>query len=158
MPGSGKSRLAMEAATRYSHVFPDGVKFYRLEAVKDPALLPGYLARGLGVDLPASLDPLQALGNLLSPLNALLVLDGFEHLVGATEMLLSLLRSAEQLKILVTTRRRLDYQSVCLIELGGLQYPPHEKVEEPRAVPRRAALPQPRHPQPARLPAGWPRS
>jgi DNA-binding SARP family transcriptional activator/predicted ATPase/GGDEF domain-containing protein len=135
MPGSGKSRLAMEAATRFSQFFPDGVKFYRLEAVKDPALLPGYLARGLGVELPASLDPLQALGNLLSPLNTLLILDGFEHLLGATEMLLSLLRSAEQLKILVTSRRRLDYQSVCMIELGGLQYPPHEKVDEPEQFP-----------------------
>jgi diguanylate cyclase (GGDEF)-like protein len=135
MPGSGKSRLAMEAATRYSQYFPDGVKFYRLEAVKDPALLPGYLARGLGVELPASLDPLQALGNLLSPLNALLILDGFEHLLGATEMLLQLLRSAEHLKILVTSRRRVDYQSVCVMELGGLQYPPHEKVEEPEQFP-----------------------
>ena len=135
MPGSGKSRLAMEAAARYANVFPDGVKFYRLENVKDPALLPGYLARGLGVDLPPSLDPLQALGNLLRPLNALLILDGFEHLISATEMLLSLLRSAEQLKILVTTRRRLEYQSVCLMDVGGLQYPPHEKVETPEQYP-----------------------
>lgn len=135
MPGTGKSRLAMEAAARYSQFFPDGVKFYRLDAVKDPVMLPGYLARGLGVELPASLDPMLALGNLLSPLNLLIILDGFEHLVGATELLLSLLRSAEQLKILVTSRRRLDYQSVCIMELNGLKYPPHEKVEQPEGYP-----------------------
>ncbi|HSQ18537.1 MAG TPA: diguanylate cyclase [Anaerolineales bacterium] len=135
MPGSGKSRLAMEVATRYSQYFPDGVKFYRMEEVRDPALLPSYLARGLGVDLPISLDPLPALCNLLTPLNVLLVLDGFEHLVGATEMLLEMLRRAEHLKLLITTRRRLDYQSVCLTELAGLQYPPHDKVEAPEQYP-----------------------
>jgi diguanylate cyclase (GGDEF)-like protein len=135
MPGSGKSRLAMEVASRYSKFFPDGVKFYRMDEVKDPAALPGYLARGLGVELPASLDALQALGSLLSPLDALLILDGFEHLVGATEILLELLRRAEHLKIMVTTRRRLDYQSVCINELGSLPYPPHEKVAEPEQYP-----------------------
>ncbi len=135
MPGSGKSRLAMEAATRYDQFFPDGVKFYRLDAIQDPVMLPGYLARGLGVELPSNLDPLQALNTLLNPLNALLILDGFEHLVGATEMLLNMLRSAEQLKILVTTRRRLDYQSVCVMELGGLKYPPHEKADNPEEYP-----------------------
>ena len=55
--------------------------------------------------------------------------------MGATEILLELLRRAEHLKIMVTTRRRLDYQSVCITELGGLQYPPHEKDAEPEQYP-----------------------
>ena len=67
MPGSGKSRLAMEVASRYSKLFPDGVKFYRMDDVKDPAALPGYLARGLGVELPASLDDAPGAGQPAQP-------------------------------------------------------------------------------------------
>ena len=135
MPGVGKSRLAMEAATRAQRLFGDGVKFFRMDEVTNSEALPRYLARGLGQDIPSGSDPQQVLVNYLNQMHTLLVLDGFERLVDATDMLLELLRSAEDIKILVTTRRRLNYQSVCLTELGGLQYPPHEKVTNPEQFP-----------------------
>ena len=151
MPGSGKSRLAMEVATRYSSYFPDGVKFYRMEEVKDPAACPATWPTACGVDLPISLDPLPALCNLLTPLNILLVLDGFEHLVGATEMLLEMLRRAERLE-LPHHHPPPPGLPVRLSHRAGRPALSPRQGRSPRTVPP-STVPQPRHPRPNRLPA-----
>ena len=53
--GAGKSRLAVEVASRVAHAFPDGVFFVALEDVRDPALVVPAIASALGVDAVA--DP-----------------------------------------------------------------------------------------------------
>ena len=52
--GSGKTRVAIELATRVGGKFPDGVHFVPLAAIRDPALIPSSVARSLG--LPDSRD------------------------------------------------------------------------------------------------------
>jgi hypothetical protein len=47
--GIGKSRLAIEAATRVTGEFPDGTAFVGLAPVSDPALVPGAIAAALGI-------------------------------------------------------------------------------------------------------------
>ena len=47
--GVGKTRLAMEVAARLANEFPDGVWFFELAAVTDPAAVPDAVAAVLGI-------------------------------------------------------------------------------------------------------------
>jgi hypothetical protein len=47
--GVGKTRLALEVAARLADEFPDGVWFFELAAVTDPAAVPDALAAVLGI-------------------------------------------------------------------------------------------------------------
>src|SRR6201981_2929096 len=47
--GVGKTRLATEVAERLRDEFPDGVWFFELAAVTDPAAVPDAVAAGLGI-------------------------------------------------------------------------------------------------------------
>ena len=47
--GVGKTRLAMEVAARLADEFPDGVWFFELAAVADPAAVPDAVAAVLGI-------------------------------------------------------------------------------------------------------------
>jgi hypothetical protein len=48
--GVGKTRLAIEVAAGLAASFGDGTDLIDLSAVTDPALLPGAVARGLGLE------------------------------------------------------------------------------------------------------------
>ncbi len=50
MGGVGKTRLATEVAGRLADEFPDGVWFFELAAVADPAAVPDAVAAGLGIN------------------------------------------------------------------------------------------------------------
>ena len=47
--GVGKTRLALEVAARLADEFPDGVWFFELAAVTDPAAVPDAVAAVLGI-------------------------------------------------------------------------------------------------------------
>ena len=49
MGGVGKTRLALEVAARLADEFPDGVWFFELAAVTDPAAVPDAVAAVLGI-------------------------------------------------------------------------------------------------------------
>ena len=59
----------------------------------------------------------------LRPKNILLIIDNFEHLLDGTTLLLSILKEAPGIKILVTSQRRLSYQAAHILELKGLPFP-----------------------------------
>lgn len=105
--GAGKTRLALAAARRLAadaEIFPDGVAFVDLSAVHDPDLVLPSIATNL--DLKESLGQNVAVGlaAYLQRRSLLLVLDNFEQIVEATPQIYHLLRSAEKLSILVTSR------------------------------------------------------
>ncbi len=107
--GSGKTRLATEAALTAAPQFGGPVCFAALADLSDPALIPGTVLRALGAARSASEPALDQLAAHLSALPpALLVLDNFEHLVErGAPALLGLLGRAPTLTCLVTSRRRL---------------------------------------------------
>ena len=53
----------------------------------------------------------------------LLVLDNFEHLVEAAGLLVELLNAAPGVRLLVTSRERLNLREEWVWEVGGLAYP-----------------------------------
>jgi predicted ATPase/DNA-binding SARP family transcriptional activator len=102
--GSGKTRLALEAAAR-AH---GEVRLAELAPLADPALLPAPVAAGLGVKLPSDVDPVEGLARAVGERELLLVLDNCEHLVAATaELAAALLARCPGLRILATSREPL---------------------------------------------------
>jgi predicted ATPase len=53
----------------------------------------------------------------------LLVLDNFEHLLEGAGLLTEILLQAPQVKILVTSRERLNVQPEWVLPIGGLPFP-----------------------------------
>lgn len=114
--GTGKTRLAIQAAAEVADRFPDGVTFVPLAEVQDPAVALHAAAEIAGVRLVSDLAPQQAL----------LVLDNFEHLTAAAPALAALLQSGDALRVLATSR-------VPLRIVGELEYR-LEPLERPAAV------------------------
>ncbi len=118
--GSGKTRLALEVARTLANDFINGVVFVPLAVVHTADDLIAALAEALGVTFVARTEPRTQLINWLRDKELLLVLDNFEQLLNAADQLVILLKAAPDLKIVVTSRQRLNLQAEWLIEINGL--------------------------------------
>jgi predicted ATPase/DNA-binding transcriptional LysR family regulator len=96
--GSGKTRLALEVASRLVDDFPDGVFLVDLSPLRDPQLVPGAIADVL------ALKDVGELEERLRGQRLLLVLDNFEHLLEAVPAVMDLATSAPSLVVLATSR------------------------------------------------------
>ena len=106
--GVGKTRLAIEVAREVADQFPDGVYFIALSAVTDKARVPAEVAAALGVQQVPGRSPKAALAAVLAAQRLLLVLDNCEHVLTAVaELCGDLLKSADDLRILATSREQL---------------------------------------------------
>src|SRR5258708_304699 len=135
--GIGKTRLALEAAYQNSANFAQGVHFVSLAPVSSADLL--VFAIGSALDI-SFYDPLASTVQLFSYLrekSLLLVVDNFEHLLDGTPWLIDLLASALHLKLLITSRERLNVQSEWVYEVEGMDYPQaydSDQIERSAAV------------------------
>jgi diguanylate cyclase (GGDEF)-like protein/PAS domain S-box-containing protein len=121
MPGAGKTRLALEAAARIKGDF-EWVRFVCMNGVTACEEMLMRLGRTLGLHSAAPSPTVGELARAAS-CSSMLLVDGFEGLVAETDQLLELLHLAPGLKILLTSRKRLNYQVALEIELEGLAYP-----------------------------------
>ena len=124
--GVGKTRLALQAVSLQLGAFEDGVYWVPLASLSSPQLLASSIAQAVGLHFEAPENPQAQLLNYLSDKEMLLLLDSFEHLlvgVEATELLLSVLKNAPRVSILVTSRERLGIQPEYLLDLSGLPFP-----------------------------------
>lgn len=109
VPGTGKTRLALEVADRTRADFPDGQGLVRLDAVTDPDRLPAAVVIALGLPDDPLRTPGQILAGALADAEALVVLDNCEHLAGAcAELLTAVLAQCPRLRVLATSREPLD--------------------------------------------------
>jgi predicted ATPase/DNA-binding CsgD family transcriptional regulator len=103
--GSGKTRLALEAARDLTGAYPDGVWFVQLAGLSDGGLLPSTVAEALGVPERPGQPLTDTLVDALRAKQTLLVLDNCEHLVAPVARLVDvLLDSCPNLRILATSR------------------------------------------------------
>src|SRR5712672_2211184 len=79
--GAGKTRLAIEVASRLIDGFPDGVWLVELAALSDPQLVPQAVAQALEVKEQSTRPVIESLGDHLASKRLLLVLDNAEHLL-----------------------------------------------------------------------------
>ena len=128
--GMGKSRLALRAAEGLVEHFADGVCFVPLDALGSAELLAPTLLETLHVPRSPTLTPEGQLLRHLADQHLLLVLDGFEKLLEGATLVAQVLREAPGVKVLVTSRERLNLQEEWLLPLQGLSYPGEEAVTE----------------------------
>jgi non-specific serine/threonine protein kinase len=106
--GSGKTRLALQAAGALASRFADGVVLVELAGLSVPGLVPQAIATALGLPERQGQSLLDSLIEHLAPRSLLLLLDTCEHLVAACAHLAdALLRACPQLHVLATSREAL---------------------------------------------------
>src|SRR5277367_6443330 len=77
--GVGKTRLALEVAGRLADDFPDGVWFFELAAVTDPAAVPDAVAAVLGITQQPGKSVSESVAAALEGRVRMLVFDNCEH-------------------------------------------------------------------------------
>ncbi|MFN2221413.1 MAG: BTAD domain-containing putative transcriptional regulator [Candidatus Promineifilaceae bacterium] len=154
--GSGKTALAIEAgwqvASMYTGPFIDGVFLVPLVGINAPeaqnhaggaSYNPLATAVAEALAFSPTVDPARELADYLGDRRLLLILDNAEHLLTAVgDLAQSLLRGAAMLKIVVTSRTRLNRADEWLVEVGGLPVPektsPASTDDAPRLFVQRA--------------------
>jgi predicted ATPase/class 3 adenylate cyclase len=106
--GSGKTRLALEAAATLVPEYKAGVFWVGLASVRDPALVTETIAQTLGAK--------DGLGEHIGEREVLLLLDNLEQVIEAAPELSSVLQRCPNLTLLVTSRELLRLQ-------GEIEYP-----------------------------------
>lgn len=122
--GSGKTRLALQAAAELVDAYPDGVWLVELGQLSDPDRIPQAVAEVLGVHEPPNRSLVEALIHHLDGKELLLVLDNCEHLLRACgELVERLLRSCHGLQILTTSREGLGIWGEQTLTVPSLSVP-----------------------------------
>jgi predicted ATPase/DNA-binding transcriptional LysR family regulator len=112
--GSGKTRLAVEVASRLVDDFHDGVYLVELAAIPEPGYVLPTIARVLQV------KNVSDLAERLRTQRLLLVVDNLEHVIDVAPALLELLGAAPELKLLVTSRAPLRVAGECVYQVEPL--------------------------------------
>lgn len=121
--GVGKTRLALQAASQKIDQFHHGVYLVQLASLDNPDLIPSAIGEALRINFYSQVDPRQQIQDYLREKQILLILDNFEHVLSGAVTLSGLLASAPRLKILATSRQRLNLQGEWVLEVEGMPYP-----------------------------------
>jgi predicted ATPase/DNA-binding CsgD family transcriptional regulator len=127
--GVGKTRLAVELARVLEDEFEHGVIFIPLAQLNTKEELLPALAGALRIQLPPESDLEHAIVDHLAGQQMLLVLDNFEQLLDVASLIPEILINCPQVKILITSREKLNLEAETLYHLSGLQLPPENALE-----------------------------
>jgi predicted ATPase len=106
--GVGKTRLAVEVASELAGEFPDGVWFFELAAVADPAAVPDAVAAVLGITQQSGKTVSESVAAALEGRVRLLVFDNCEHVLdAAADLVETILAHSASVRILATSREGL---------------------------------------------------
>ena len=103
--GVGKTRLALEVASRLADEFPDGVWFFELAAVTDPAAVPDAVAAVLGITQQPGKTVTESVASALEGRSRLLVFDNCEHVVDSVADLVGAILAASVTVTILATGR-----------------------------------------------------
>ena len=131
--GIGKTRLAIQAARAEVDRFAHGTYFIDLAPLTSAEFLAPTILRTLNVPQQTA-EPDQHLLDFLHDKKMLLVLDNYEHLLTGSDpdrrdgygLVTQVLATAPQVKLLVTSRSRLNVTAEWLTPLDGMRAPPEE--------------------------------
>jgi predicted ATPase len=113
--GTGKTRLATQAAAMLAEEHPDGVWWVPLAPLRDPGLVLSTASHALGAQ--------DGVAEHIADKSMLVLFDNFEQVVEAAADVASLLTSCPRLHVLVTSRERLHVT-------GEQEYPVPPLVHE----------------------------
>jgi len=149
--GMGKTRIALACSEKQVSItermdgklefrFPYGVYFVSLAPLESPGGILPAIAEALDFQILGAEDkgigaggetrtPKKQLLDYLQSKRLLLVMDNFEHLLEGAGLLTEIMGAAPEIKILVTSRERLNLKGEHLFPLLGMRFPDLEKLK-----------------------------
>ncbi len=122
--GTGKTRLAMQAAAELVTGQPDGVWVVELAPITDADLVLQAVARGLGVRDDAGRSLEDTVMDFLRTKSLLLLLDNCEHLIGAVaELAERILATCPGVSLVATSREALGVAGERIFQTPSLNLP-----------------------------------
>jgi len=125
--GIGKTRLALQLAAAAADRYPDGIWFVPLEPLREAELVPGTIARAVGLADSGVRPTMELLVEHLARRTCLLVLDNFEQVIAAAPLAAQLLRACPNLTIVTTSRGALHVSGEQEYAVPGLPAPPDQR-------------------------------
>jgi predicted ATPase/class 3 adenylate cyclase len=138
--GTGKTRLALQAAEQLLEQFSDGVWFVNLAPISDPSLVAATIAQALSVHSSGAQPLLDRLKEYLREKHILLLLDNFEQVVEAAPLVGELLTAAPELKVLATSREILHLRGEKELLVPPLELPDLNRLPPLAALAQYAAV------------------
>jgi transcriptional regulator with XRE-family HTH domain len=121
--GVGKTRLALAIATEVASDFADGVVWVDLAAIRDPTLVAAAIGQALDIRETGDRPIAELLRTAMIDRRLLLVLDNFEHLMPAAQLVSDLLAAGPELVVLTTSRARLRLRGERELPISPLALP-----------------------------------
>jgi class 3 adenylate cyclase len=106
--GVGKTRLALEVASRAGNDYADGVWVIELAPVGDPGAVPEVVAATMGITQQPGLSMAESIARALEGRSRLLVFDNCEHILdAAADMIEAIFDHSSSVAVLATSREGL---------------------------------------------------
>lgn len=122
--GIGKTSLSLQLGHSLTEMFTDGVWFIALDALSDPSAVAKTTADVFNIKENHVTQILSKLNEHLQPKHALLIFDNCEHLLDSSaELINTMLGQCPNIKILATSRERLDISGEAVYIMPSLPIP-----------------------------------
>lgn len=121
--GVGKTRVALQVAAENIDAFPHGVYQVSLAPLSASSAIVTTVADALHFPFTGPEAPSEQLWRYLKDKEMMLVLDNFEHLMDGVSVVSDLLENAGRLKLIITSRERLNLHEEWTYELAGMEVP-----------------------------------
>ena len=131
--GMGKTRLCLELASKLieSRSYIDGVYFVPLQAITAHEHVVTQIVTSIDFHLlHDNRTPKEQLLTYLTDKQMLLLIDNWEHLLDASPIVTEILQIAPRIKILATSREKLQLHSEIVYTLQGMQFPTWETPDD----------------------------
>jgi len=129
--GIGKTRLAVEVARVQSPNFENGAIIVPLAHLSSAEYITTAIAEAAGFQFFGSIEPWEQLIDFFHEKRILLVLDNFEHILDGADLIHRILLAAPGVKVLATSREKLNLQEEVSFRIRGLDFP--EEIQ-PKSV------------------------
>lgn len=118
--GTGKTRLAIAVAADQAPLYPQGVFFVELAEIDSSESILQAMADTVGLSLSSEEDSVEQVIGYLKSRRILFVLDNFEHVLDGAHFVSRILREAPEVRVMVTSRTKLNVEGESVFNLGGL--------------------------------------
>lgn len=137
--GIGKTRIALQVAADLVDAYAHGVYFVSLAPVEEAKLIAVTIAGAINFSFYGQQSAEDQLLHYLRDKKLLLILDNFEHLLPGAAFLERLLQISPSVKLLITSRERLNLRQERVFSVGGMEFPKYEQALWPAGDERLAS-------------------
>ncbi len=128
--GVGKTRFSVILANHLVPDFVDGVCFVPLASLDDASIVDETVAHALGLPETTSQSRVDVISNFLQDKQLLLVLDNFEHVIAAADVVAQWLKECPMLTVIVTSREILRLYGEQVFSLEPLPGPERDSLPD----------------------------